>query len=27
MAVFTLTLLSGIHYVFFVSRLLNDDRK
>ena len=27
MAVFTLTLLSGIHYVFFVSRLLNEDRK
>jgi len=25
--VFVLTLLSGIHYVFFVSRLLNDDRK
>lgn len=27
MAVLTLTLLSGIHYVFFVSRLLNEDRK
>src|ERR1700687_738560 len=27
LSVFTLTLLSGIHYVFFVSRLLNDDRK
>ncbi len=27
MSVFTLTLLSGIHYVFFVSRLLNEDRK
>lgn len=27
MAVFTLTLLSGIHYVFFVSRLLNEDHK
>src|SRR6266478_3705493 len=26
-SVFTLTLLSGIHYVFFVSKLLNDDRK
>src|ERR1700694_2064590 len=26
-SVFTLTLLSGIHYVFFVSRLLNEDRK
>jgi cardiolipin synthase (CMP-forming) len=26
-SVFTLTVLSGIHYVFFVSRLLNDDRK
>jgi cardiolipin synthase (CMP-forming) len=25
--VFALTLLSGIHYVFFVSRLLNDDRR
>ena len=25
--VFALTLLSGIHYVFFVSRLMNDDRK
>ena len=25
--VFAFTLLSGIHYVFFVSRLLNDDRK
>src|SRR6202140_1789313 len=27
MAVFTLTLLSGIHYVFYVSRILNEDRK
>lgn len=27
MCVFAFTLLSGIHYVFFVSRLLNDDRK
>lgn len=27
MSVFALTLLSGIHYVFFVSRLLNGDRK
>jgi cardiolipin synthase len=27
LSVFTLTLLSGIHYVFFVSKLLNDDRK
>jgi cardiolipin synthase (CMP-forming) len=26
-SVFALTLLSGIHYVFFVSRLLNDDRR
>jgi cardiolipin synthase len=26
-SVFACTLLSGIHYVFFVSRLLNDDRK
>lgn len=26
-SVFTLTLLSGIHYIFFVSRLLNEDRK
>lgn len=25
--VFALTLLSGIHYVFFVSKLMNDDRK
>ena len=25
-AVFTLTLLSGIHYVFFISRLINEDR-
>jgi len=25
-AVFALTLISGIHYIFFVSRLLNDDR-
>src|SRR2546428_816774 len=25
--VFTLTVLSGVHYVFFVSRLLNDDRR
>jgi hypothetical protein len=25
--VFAFTLLSGIHYVFFVSGLLNDDRK
>ena len=25
--VFALTLLSGIHYVFFVSNLMNDDRK
>lgn len=25
--VFTLTLLSGIHYVFFVSRLLNEERR
>lgn len=25
--VFALTLLSGIHYVFFVSRLMSDDRK
>lgn len=27
LSVFTLTLMSGIHYVFFVSKLLNDDRK
>jgi cardiolipin synthase (CMP-forming) len=27
LSVFTLTLLSGIHYVFFVSGLLNEDRK
>lgn len=26
-SVFTLTLLSGIHYIFFASRLLNEDRK
>jgi cardiolipin synthase len=26
-SVFALTLLSGIHYIFFVSRLLNEDRK
>ncbi len=26
-SVFTLTLLSGIHYIFFVSRLINEDRK
>ncbi len=26
-AVFALTLLSGIHYVFFVSRLMGDDRR
>lgn len=26
-SVFALTLLSGIHYVFFVSKLLNDDRR
>ena len=26
-SVFTLTLLSGVHYIFFVSRLLNEDRK
>jgi cardiolipin synthase len=26
-SVFTLTLLSGIHYIFFVSRLMNEDRK
>jgi cardiolipin synthase len=26
-AVFTLALLSGAHYVFFVSRLLNEDRR
>ena len=26
-SVFTLTLLSGIHYNFFVSRLMNEDRK
>jgi cardiolipin synthase len=26
-SVFTLALLSGIHYIFFVGRLLNDDRK
>jgi cardiolipin synthase len=26
-SVFTLALLSGIHYIFFVSRLLNEDRK
>jgi cardiolipin synthase len=26
-AVFSLTLLSGIHYIFFVSRLLNEDRR
>lgn len=26
-SVFALTVLSGIHYVFFVSRLLNDERK
>jgi|SRR5882762_1949951 cardiolipin synthase len=25
-SVFTLTLLSGVHYIFFVSRLLNEDR-
>jgi phosphatidylglycerophosphate synthase len=25
-AVFTLALLSGLHYVFFVSKLMNDDR-
>ena len=25
--VFTLTVLSGVHYVFFVSQLLNDDRR
>ena len=25
-AVFTLALLSGIHYVFFISRLINEDR-
>ncbi len=27
LSVFTLTLLSGVHYVFFVSGLMNDDRK
>jgi cardiolipin synthase len=26
-SVFTLTLFSGVHYIFFVSRLLNEDRK
>jgi cardiolipin synthase len=26
-SVFALTLLSGIHYIFFVSRLLNEDRR
>jgi len=26
-SVFALTLLSGVHYIFFVSRLLNEDRK
>ena len=26
-SVFTLTLLSGIHYIFFVSRLMNEDRR
>lgn len=26
-SVFTLALLSGIHYIFFVARLLNEDRK
>ncbi len=26
-SVFTLTLLSGIHYIFFVSRLMNEERK
>jgi cardiolipin synthase len=26
-SVFTLALISGIHYIFFVSRLLNEDRK
>ena len=26
-SVFTLTLLSGVHYIFFVARLLNEDRK
>jgi cardiolipin synthase len=26
-SVFTLALLSGIHYIFFVSRLLNEDRR
>ena len=26
-SVFTLALLSGIHYIFFVSRLMNEDRK
>lgn len=26
-AVFTLALLSGLHYIFFASRLLNEDRK
>jgi cardiolipin synthase len=26
-SVFTLAILSGIHYVFFVSRLLNEDRR
>jgi cardiolipin synthase len=26
-SVFTLTLLSGIHYIFFASRLLNEERK
>jgi len=26
-SVFTLTLLSGVYYIFFVSRLLNEDRK
>jgi len=25
--VFTLALLSGVHYVFFVSRLLNEERR
>ena len=26
-AVFAFTLLSGIHYVFFVSKLVNEDRR
>jgi cardiolipin synthase len=26
-AVFALAILSGVHYIFFVSRLMNDDRK